>query len=420
MNIHFIGINGVSMRALAELTESYGHFVTGSDAATTGHDKTAVEHAELVVYTNAVPDDNCELVRARELGIPAIERAAYLGELSKAYEKVVAVAGCHGKSTATAMLGAACKARVPTVHIGVRDSSSIGERGLFITEACEYRGSFLRLRPSLGIVLNVGYDHPDFYRTKSELTKAYAEFCALSKTSLVNGDDKYAVKLGKNRLTFGLGAHNDFRAKNITANNGKRAFVYKHANTEFAVDLKVPGAHNVYNALAAIAAASMLGIDEHEAAKAIEDFKGLPRRFEYKGSAFGKEVYCDYAHHPAEISATISAAREMFPSVAVVFQPHTYSRTEAMMDEFVAALSDADTVALAPIFAAREKPTGTTSHTLGRKIAENRKSVFCFDTFEEIIEACKMFEEKAIIFMGAGDIDKACDMFVKEAARSRI
>lgn len=401
------------MRALARLTESFGHKVTGTDAATTGHDSAAVENAELVVYTNAVPQDNCELVRARELNIPAIERAAYLGEISKAYDTVAAVAGCHGKSTATAMLGAACRSLLPTVHVGVKDCSIIGGRDLFITEACEYNRSFLRLRPSLGIVLNVGYDHPDCYRTERELTAAYESFCALSGAVLVNGDDLVAATLGKNRLTFGLAPHNTFRAENVKVQNGKRRFTYRHGDAAINVKLNVSGEHNVYNALAAIAAASLLGVSETEAARAVEGFTGLPRRFEYKGCAYGKQVYCDYAHHPDEIAATINSARELFPSVAVVFQPHTYSRTEALSDEFATALSAADTVALLPIFAAREKPTGVTSETIKRKIARKNKNVYCFDTFDEAVEMCKLLEEKAVIFMGAGDVDKACDLFLR-------
>ncbi len=402
----------MSMRALAEFAASRGNTVTGSDRSTGGHDPKNVEGCDLVVYTNAVHDDNCELIRAKQSGIPTIERAAYLGELSRTYGKVIAVAGCHGKSTTTAMLGAAFSDRNATVHVGVADGSKVGADKFFITEACEYRASFLHLSPDVGVVLNVGYDHPDFYRNETELIDAYKKFCANCKKVIVNGDDPLCRGLAENAVYFGTSPDCAYRATDIQNRDGMRAF-YLTGKKRARVNLAVAGEHSVYNALATIAAACECGLSLTETLPHISKFRGIARRFERKGIAFGKTVFTDYAHHPTEIAATIKTAREIFPSVAVVFQPHTYSRTQSLMDGFVNALSIADTVILAPIFSAREAPAdGVSSHALCRKIVENKEKAYCFDTFTEIVERCKDLREKAVIFMGAGDIDKVADLFI--------
>lgn len=400
------------MRALSVAAASRGNTVTGSDSALSGHSPQNVENCDLVVYTNAIPQNNCELQRAKELGIPTVERAEYLGELSKTYGKVVAVAGCHGKSTTTAMLGAAFSDRNATVHVGVAGGSRIGSDRYFITEACEYRASFLHLAPDVGVVLNVQYDHPDFYGSETEIIDAYKKFCSNCKTVIVNGDDPVCRSLTDRPVTFGTDKNCDYFAYDIKNESGCRSFKLG-GKKRAVITLSVPGGHSVSNALAAVAAASECGLSLTEALPGIKKFTGIARRFERKGIAFGKTVFTDYAHHPTEIAATIATAKEIFPSVAVVFQPHTYTRTESLMDEFAAALSLADNVILAPIFSARETPLcGVTSHALCRKIVENKEKAYCFDTFSEIIERCKTVREKAIIFMGAGDINTAADMFV--------
>lgn len=402
------------MRALSELAKSRGNTVSGSDMNGEGHRAENVDGADLVVYTNAVPEDNCELVRARELNIPTIERAEYLGEISRTFATTVAVAGCHGKSTATAMLGKVMGVHSPTVHVGAVGASRVGKSKYFITEACEYKSSFLKLTPDVGVILNIGFDHPDYYRDETEVKEAYRAFAKRCKTVIVNGDDNACSGLFDKALTFGLSEGCSYRAEDVAANDGTRSFIYSHNGRKIKTTLSVVGTHNVYNALAALAAADILGMPMLQAVQGVSNFKGITRRFERKGIAYGKTVFCDYAHHPDEIKATIASAKELFPTVAVVFQPHTYSRTAAMMDEFVDALDKADTVVLAPIFAAREKNAdGVSSHTICRHLVERKQNSYCFDTFTEIIEFCKMLEEKAIIFMGAGDIDIACDRFVE-------
>lgn len=301
------------------------------------------------------------------------------------------------------------------MHVGVAGGSALGGRSVFITEACEYNKSFLHLRPDIGIVLNLGYDHPDCYADGAAVESAFSEFCAACAKTLVNGDDARCKALCDKPVTFGLGKHNDYRAENIKSENGCRSFVFLSPKRRAAVSLSVPGEHNVYNALAALAAADMFGIGA-SAVKGVNGFSGIPRRFERKCIAYGKTVFTDYAHHPDEITATIKLAREIFPSVAVVFQPHTYSRTRALLNEFAAALGKADTVLLAPIFAARETDDlGVSSDDIAKLLRENGRRAYCFGTMPEIVLACKTLKEKAVIFMGAGDIDKAADRLAERA-----
>ena len=417
MKIHFIGDRGVSMRALKSMAEARGNTVSGSDRQSGGHKPENVEGCDLVVYTNAVRDDNCELLRARELGIPTIERAAYLGELSRAHTVTVAVAGCHGKSTTAAMLGEVFPRRDTTVHVGVAGASRVGGSKYFVTEACEYNRSFLHLTPDVGVILNIQYDHPDCYRSTEELVNAYAEFCAVSRATLINGDDRLCEGIHPKPLLFGLGTTCDYRADDIVNSNGFRVFTYKpRGGSAMRIELSVAGEHNVYNALATLAVADIAGLKLGEAKQALEGFCGLPRRFERRGLAYGKAVIVDYAHHPAEIAATINTAREMFPSVAVVFQPHTYSRTAAMLDDFAAALEKADEVMLAPVFAARETPTESgSSERLADKLGARTVGVLDPDG---IIERVKALPQKAVIFMGAGDVDKLADRFIDEYNKS--
>lgn len=401
------------MRALKGMAEARGNTVTGSDRQGAGHSPANVDGCDLVVYTNAVPDDNCELIRARELGIPTVERATYLGELSRAYALTFAVAGCHGKSTTAAMLGEIFPRRETTVHVGVAGASRVGGVKYFVTEACEYNRSFLHLTPDIGVILNIQYDHPDCYRSTEELTDAYARFCENSRAVLINGDDELCAGLHPHPMTFGMNKNCDYTAEDVRDSNGFRSFTFKTPSASMRIELSVAGGHNVYNALAALATADMAGISPNDAKQAIEGFCGLPRRFERRGIAYGKAVITDYAHHPAEIAATIATAREMFPSVAVVFQPHTYSRTAALLDEFAAALEKADKVILAPVYAAREKPNAEgSSERLAEKLGILADGVCKTPT--DILDAARSLPQKAVIFMGAGDVDRLADRFVSE------
>ncbi len=413
MKIHFIGINGVSMRALADFMRLRGHEVTGSDMSNGGHSAKNVCGCDLVVYTNAVPPDNVEIQAAKRLDIPVIERATFLGEYSRKFKKVVAIAGCHGKSTAAAMTGEALYPLFPTVHVGVCGASHGGSDSVFVTEACEYRRSFLHLSPSIGVILNIGYDHPDSYRDMNELIGAYKLFAENCDRILINGEDP-ACKTVRG-ITFGLSPSDYYSARNIKSDCGYRTFdFYVNGAKKAHVKPNAAGAHNVMNALAALSVCDMLGVPAHIAASRLELFGGLPRRFERLGIACGKTVFTDYAHHPDEIRATIALAREMFPSVAVVFQPHTYSRTAALLDEFAAALSAADAVILMPVFAAREKPSdGVDSDALYKKLDRLGANAYLAKTAEEIEGLCKPMTQKAVLFLGAGDIDRTARDFCK-------
>lgn len=414
MNIHFIGDAGVSMSALKTLAESRGNDVDGSDLAHGGHKPENVENADLVVYTNAIPPDNCELVRARALGIPTIERASFLGEIARAYGKTIAVAGCHGKSTTTAMLGAIFPREKATLHVGIAGASRVGGDEFFITEACEYNRSFHRLHPNVAVILNIQYDHPDCYKTYDELVEAYATFAASGGTTIVNGDDEHCRAVAKNAITFGTGAGCDYRAENIKSDNGYRSFELVCGKTRRRVVLSVAGAHNVQNALAALAVADVCEIPLGTAVARLKSFCGVKRRFERLGIACGKTVITDYAHHPSEIRATLALAREMFPSVAVVFQPHTYTRTRALLGDFAEALADADSVALLPIFAAREKPIdGVSSELLCEKLREIGKPAEVLHTFDDVRGFCTPLKEKALLFVGAGDVDAVAARFTE-------
>lgn len=397
-----------------DLTKSLGFYVSGSDRELSGHAPENIKNADLVVYTNAVKNDNCELKAARERGIKTVERAQYLADISAHYGKCVAIAGCHGKSTTTAMTGAALFSLDPTVHVGAAGASKIGSKSVFVTEACEYNRSFLKLSPSVGVVLNAAYDHPDCYKTEDELRESYAQFIGKANKALVNGDDEFLF--GFDCKKFGLKSNNYYRAENVAKNNGLRAFDFFAGDKILArVELSVCGDHNVYNALAAMSVAHTLGIPADVAAAGIKNFRGISRRFEYLGDAHGKNVYTDYAHHPDEIAATISAAKELYRSVTVAFQPHTYSRTAALFKEEAAALSNADTVIVAPIFAAREKPTdGVSSELLLGELISRGTSATLSRSLEETAELCEKTDDEAVIFMGAGDINKAAETFIRQ------
>lgn len=413
MKIHFVGDLGVSMQALKALASARGHTVTGSDIVT-GHSPDNVKDCDLVVYTSAVPSDNCELRAARRRGIPTVERATYLAEISRFFSKTVAISGCHGKSTTTAMTGAALGALMPTVHVGVAGCSVVGSEKLFITEACEYNRSFLKLSPDIGVVLNVGFDHPDCYKDEADITSAYAEFCEHCRLRIVNGDDERCKDL-KTDVSFGLKKHNHYRADNIRTEKALSSFdLIINGRRRARVNLSTFGAHSVMNALAALAVADQVKPSElSRAVAAIEKFSSVPRRFERLGIIGGKTVLSDYAHHPDEIKAAVSTAKEIFPSVAVVFQPHTYTRTAALKAEFAAALLLADTVILMPVYAAREKPfQGEDSDAIAAIMESTGKPVTLAPDFSSVTKMLTTLSEKAVIFMGAGDIDKYIRDFI--------
>ncbi|NBH79767.1 UDP-N-acetylmuramate--L-alanine ligase [Clostridiaceae bacterium] len=436
--IHLIGIGGVSMSSLAELLLSQGVHVTGSDRQesavterlerlgariTYAHLPENVDGAALVIRTAAVHDDNFEVIRARERGIPVIERAEAWGALMADYDNVVCLAGTHGKTTSTSMMTMiALEAGLdPTVMVGsylpaIGGTLRIGGHGCFIAESCEYCNSFLSFRPTIAVVLNVEEDHLDFFKDIDDIVASFRRFCALVPEDglvVANADDPNAVRSvrdAKRVVTFGESERADVRAVDVTSESGYYRFtVLAHGRFYAEIQLSVPGRHNMMNALACCAAAAFLGVPGEVAARGLGGFTGSSRRFQVMGkTAAGAVVADDYAHHPSEMEATLRTARQMgFRKIFCAFQPHTYSRTKALFDDFVAALKLCDRAVLAPIYAAREKNTiGITSAELAAQVP----GAAALNTFDEIAAtlAQEAGEGDLILTMGAGDINTVC------------
>ena len=443
--VHFTGIGGISMSGLAEILLNAHFTVTGSDRAASDltrkleqegctiycgqRAENITDDISVVVYTAAVKPDNPELARAAELGIPLMTRAELLGQIMKNYETSIAVSGTHGKTTTTSMLTSIllCADADPTVSVGgmlpsIGGNIRIGRSGCFVTEACEYTNSFLSFFPTISVILNIDADHLDFFKDIDDIRRSFAAFANLLPEKgllVINSDiDRYdeITKDVKCRVvTVSAQSPADYTAENITYDDkGCASFdvMYKHEK-KLSVSLSVPGAHNVSNALAAIAVCDELKIPEHFMEEGLHGFSGTDRRFQYRGKIGEVTVIDDYAHHPTEIGATLSAAKNVaHKKLWVVFQPHTYSRTKALFDDFARALSKADEVVLADIYAARENDDlGVSSGDLAEAIKSYGTLARYFGSFDEIenflLQNCSPGD--LLITMGAGDIVKVAD-----------
>jgi len=447
-SIFFIGIGGISMSALAELSASNGFAVGGSDRTETplterlsahgikvfyGHDASHVADYDAVVYTVAIDPQNPEYLAAQQAGKPLVSRADYLGYLMTVFSTRVGIAGMHGKSTCTAMCASIfLAAGDPTVLCGAplpalgNSPCRIGDgREHFVFEACEYMDSFLDFNPTLAVVLNVGMDHVDYFHSMEQIRAsflAYAERTGEGGRLLYNADDPESViafsPFKGQKLRFGLKNDADFTAKNVAASKGITSFDFcRDGKTLCRISLRAIGKHNLYNALAAASAATLCGISPEAVARGLADFRGAGRRMEYKGTLpSGATVYDDYGHHPDEIRATLSGAKELgFARVLCAYQPHTYSRTAGLFDAFGAAFEDADRVLFADIYAAREENLwGVTSKALADRIGE--KARYC-DSFPVLAEAIQKEAKKddLVIVMGAGDIYRVFDLLEWES-----
>ncbi|HIU60612.1 MAG TPA: UDP-N-acetylmuramate--L-alanine ligase [Candidatus Stercoripulliclostridium merdigallinarum] len=442
LNVRFIGIGGISMSALAKLTILKGHTVTGSDlsyskrveelnewgvTAVTGSDPSAVDSADLVVFNAAVPADDPELSRAIELNKRRISRAAFLGEIAAKYPYTVSVAGTHGKTTVTGMLASIfdCYGEAFTAHIGgeLPGFGNLVYRGdnLFLTEACEYRRSFLRLNSDIAIVLNVEFDHPDCYRNLSEVYEAFENFTSDLKpggTALINADSEfYRMRkcAYKNALGFSVTAESDFRAVDISLQkNGCFGFRIKRSGyPNIDIELSVPGYHNVYNALAAAAAALIYKVLPQDIYRGLKRFTGIKGRFEYLMSFGGARIYADYAHHPTEIRAALQTALSLHPKrLIAVFQPHTYTRTAALADKFIYSFCDADAVFVFKEFAARETGGGMTAFELYNEMRNVRDGCFYYGDLLSLGDGLKKFVAPGdvVMLIGAGDVKRLADI----------
>lgn len=438
-HLFFIGIGGVSMYALALLTLSEGVSVSGSDRTESerlehlrragatvfiGHDAGHPEGCDAVIYTVAISPDNPEYLEARRRGIPLVSRADYLGYLMMRFRTRIGVSGMNGKSTTTALLSHILLADGDPTVMGGAESTEFGDtscrigqgREEFVFEACEYRDSFLDLNPTLAVILNVGMDHVDYFHSIEQVRASFRAFAERSLACggrvLWNADDPETVIAMRDlpagsSVTFGLGEAADFRAENVTDRGGYRSFdLVRKGETLCRIDLTQPGDFQVYNALAAATAASLCGRNPEQIAAAVRSFRGIRRRMEYRGKLGGATVYDDYAHHPSAIAATLAGARELgFRRVICAYQPHTYSRTVGLFEDFAQAFDLADKVYFAEIYAAREvNESGISSADLARAVGP--KAEFCgsvADLAHRLPEVVRPGD--LLLIMGAGDIE---------------
>lgn len=439
--IHMIGIGGVSMSGLAEIIYKMGFKVTGSDRVMSditnrlvdsgitvyeGHNAKNVEGAQLVVYTAAVKTDNPEYVAAINLGIPLMERSEFLGEITRKYSESICICGTHGKTTTTSMTSLVfIEANMdPTIQVGadlkqIDGNYRVGTSPYFVVESCEYVESFLKFYPKTAILLNIEEDHLDYYKDINHIKSAFKKFVELVPENgniVVNADDDKCLDVihdvsGK-IITIGINNHNaDWLATNIVLNDdGCYSFTAQNADKKIDIKLNVVGYHNVYNALATVAVAIAYGIDEEQIKNGLSKFTGASRRFEYRGLFNGAKVYDDYAHHPTEIKATINSALAVSHNkLWVIFQPHTYSRTLTLFDEFAKAFEKTDEVILTDIYAAREIDDGSvSSEQLAIAINDFSNNCTYISKFEKIKEYLNenVKENDLIITIGAGNITK--------------
>ena len=431
-HVHLVGIGGVSMRPLGLVLKGMGLRVTGSDMNSSvstdeliakgvevsiGHRAENVEGAACVIRTAAAHNDNPEIAQARYLGIPVFERAQAWGVIMQAYRNALCIAGTHGKTTTTSMVTHILMEAQwdPTVMIGgelplLKAGHRVGKGDTIILESCEYCDSFLNFFPTLAVILNVEADHLDYFKDLQDVQKSFRKFAQLSSGGiLANGDDLHTAQAlrGLDYISFGIGEKNRIRAVNI-CQDWRHFDVVCDGKFYCHLDLAVIGRHNVLNALAAAGTAWLLGIDGEHVANGLATFRGACRRMEYKGEYNGAKVYDDYAHHPDELAATIAAVRTMpeCKRMVLAFQPHTYTRTKALFDDFVRELQKADVVVLAEIYAARERNTvGISSRDL---LAQVPGSTYC-ETLPKVTAYLKEIAQPGdvILTVGAGDIFRA-------------
>ena len=441
---HLLGIGGVSMSPLAEVLSGMGLTVRGSDMSESdnvlklrekgievviGHFAESItEDIDFLVRTAAVHDDNPEVLRAKSLGIPVFERTQAWGAIMQDYPNALCIAGTHGKTTTTSMCTHIMMAaeKDPTVMIGgtlplLKASHRVGEGSTIIMESCEYYNSFLSFYPTVAAVLNIDNDHLDFFRDIEDIKKsfrAFVERVPADGVVVANLEDANTMEIMKDLpcrvVTFGLTEQADFYAKNIVFHGAQTEFDIMQGGHRFThVSLRVPGMHNIKNALAATAACVSLDAGPLAVKYGLSAFAGAGRRFEYKGKYNGADVYDDYAHHPSELKALLDAVEPLgYKRVITVFQPHTYSRTNALFDDFIEQLRRPDISILAEIYAAREQNTiGISSKDIA---AEVPNSLF-FPNFEEILKSLRFLAMPGdiILTIGAGDIYKVGEALVK-------
>ena len=442
--MHFVGIGGSGMCPMAEILHHRGYTITGSDInesdtlerirgygikVSMGHRAENIGDAELVVYTAAAKQDNPELVAAREKGIPTLERSIVLGMLTDQFQNTIAVSGTHGKTSTTGMLTQILieAGEDPSAVIGgklpfIGGNGRVGKSENMVCEACEYVDTFLQLHPAVSIILNVDADHLDYFGTLENIVKSFRKFSLQTSSRLVvNGDDPEAMQAVSGLthaeiITFGRTAESDYYVAELNeeATACEDFTIMHHGEAVCRVNLRVPGEHNMMNALAAAAAAHSMGVSGAPIKAALEAFTGVHRRFEVLGKFEGVTVADDFAHHPTELSAVLSSAVRMgYNSVWAVFQPHTYSRTAMHLNDFALALSIPQHVVMTEILAVRETNTYNI-HTAD--LAAKIPGSCWFQSFEEIADyvMANAKENDLILTLGGGDIYKCANLIVEK------
>ena len=437
--IHFIGICGISLSALAVMCKAMGAEVSGSDLAEgnkakelrqlgiavfIGHSKQNVKNSEIVVYSSAVSEDNVELRYAKEHKLKVLKRATLLGEISKQYETTIAVSGCHGKTTTTAMIG---KMLVdfnldPTIHIGgefsfIGGNVRVGGKRFFVTEACEYKNNFLKLRPDISVVLNVEPDHLDFFKTFENVKLGFYKFLSKTKHTIVINADCEHIVIPQDRkvINFSLNNIGFVNAVNLELNlDGTYSFDYiLDGAIRGRIKLAVCGKHNIYNALACIVVGEVLKIPPSNYIKSLESFKGVDRRFQLMGTINKTNFIIDYAHHPTEIESSIKTAKTFTKGeVIAIFQPHTFSRTQSLFCEFISSLMLADKSAFYKIYPAREEPIeGITHFSLAQKAKTMGAKSIAISDYDELVNFIYSNAKigNTILLLGAGDYVDVCN-----------
>ena len=437
--IHFIGIGGISMSGLAEILFYKGFTVTGSDAKQSkvtdhlesigikvfiGHDAKNIDNADLVIYTDAVSNDNVELNACIDRKIPLIDRATFLGSLMKNYKQSIAISGTHGKTTTTSMLATVLNFSElnPTMLIGgnlddIGGNVKLGSDDLILTEACEYKANILKYFPTIAVILNIDEDHLDYFKGIEhikETFKGYFKNIPKDGYLVVNTDDENINSIlnsaNSNIITFGIKSDALITAKNIEYDvHGNPSFdIYKEHNLVGNLKLNVMGEHNILNALATYCVSSLIGIKDADIFNKLSHFNGVHRRLEYKGLLGDVKIIDDYAHHPTEIMASLKAIRKSTKEkIYCVFQPHTFTRTKILLDGFSKAFVDADKVIIADIYAAREKDLGEIhSRDLTEKIKLSGIDAIYLGSFKEIEDFLlnEVSDHDIIVTMGAGNV----------------
>lgn len=437
--IHFVGIGGTGVSALASIAIDRGCKVQGSDASKSKYTdelekkgcKIYFKHSgenisnniNLLVYSGAIKKNNPELIEASRKGIKCMSRSQFLGLITSDFENLIAVSGSHGKTTTTSMLTSIMinAKKSPTAIIGayfdeIKGNSISGNSDIAICESCEFLDSFLDLNPKIGVILNVDNDHLDYFKNIENEKESFLKFAQKCKVVVINRDNQNAYEISKKLknqkiIYYGLNQESEFSASDISINSGYPKFIVnKNGKNILELKLKVPGKHNILNSLASIAVCSLFDVDYNVLKESLENFSGAERRFRFLGKLKGISIFDDYAHHPSEIKAILESAKNMnFNKIWAIFQPHTFSRTYLLMDDFAKSLSLADNLIITDILPVREVNTyGVTSEDLSKKIPGSKVIKNFEDIADYLISNAKSGD--MIITIGAGNIYKCAEM----------